>query len=175
MYGKFSLLTYHNIVSYIMLNQDYQLVRIHHPDAPYARTLPSDVSHARFQAIQAAYDVLTGKMRRRDFPSPMYDVGPRSASSAHKANRTYEHVHRRSHFTHAEWAHSTFESGGDSKEEENSRGYVLILIAVRHQFGFEIFLFIHQFIAVLVTAVDSTSSGRRLAWTPFLNYFGHVR
>lgn len=109
---------------------DYQLVRIHHPDAPYARTLPTDISHARFQAIQAAYDVLTGKMRRRDFPSPMYDASP----MVHKTNRSYDHMHHRSHFTHAEWAHSSFESGAASKEDDNSRVFALIMTGVRRCF-----------------------------------------
>ncbi|KAA1475232.1 hypothetical protein DENSPDRAFT_414467 [Dentipellis sp. KUC8613] len=36
----------------------YDLVRLHHPDAPAARHLPPDVAHARFHAITSAYDRL---------------------------------------------------------------------------------------------------------------------
>ncbi|CDO77714.1 hypothetical protein BN946_scf184969.g65 [Trametes cinnabarina] len=42
---------------------DYDLVRIYHPDSPSARAggVPAETAHARFQAIAAAYAILTGK------------------------------------------------------------------------------------------------------------------
>jgi hypothetical protein len=39
---------------------DYELVRVHHPDSPAARDVPSDVAQARFHSITAAYDALRG-------------------------------------------------------------------------------------------------------------------
>ncbi|TDL26533.1 hypothetical protein BD410DRAFT_524939 [Rickenella mellea] len=36
-----------------------ELVRVHHPDSLNARTLPPRISHARFQAIIAAYGLFT--------------------------------------------------------------------------------------------------------------------
>ncbi|KAI9059223.1 hypothetical protein FKP32DRAFT_1580293 [Trametes sanguinea] len=41
----------------------YDLVRIYHPDSPSARAggIPAETAHARFQAIAAAYAILTGK------------------------------------------------------------------------------------------------------------------
>ncbi|KAH9839424.1 uncharacterized protein C8Q71DRAFT_749446 [Rhodofomes roseus] len=42
----------------------YDLVRIYHPDSAISRAVPPDTAHARFQAISAAYSVLTGKARR---------------------------------------------------------------------------------------------------------------
>ncbi|KAF8584227.1 hypothetical protein K439DRAFT_1389649 [Ramaria rubella] len=39
----------------------YELVRVHHPDCPTARTLPPATSHSRFQAISDAYVILSGK------------------------------------------------------------------------------------------------------------------
>ncbi|KAM5530642.1 hypothetical protein V8D89_011564 [Ganoderma adspersum] len=39
----------------------YELVRMHHPDAPYARDLSPTIRRSRFQAITAAYDTLRGK------------------------------------------------------------------------------------------------------------------
>ncbi|KLO06531.1 hypothetical protein SCHPADRAFT_687688 [Schizopora paradoxa] len=41
----------------------YDLVRTYHPDSPHCRSLPRNVCHARFQAITAAHDALTGKTR----------------------------------------------------------------------------------------------------------------
>lgn len=42
---------------------DYDLVRIYHPDSPTSRSVPPETAHARFQAISAAYAVLSGKPR----------------------------------------------------------------------------------------------------------------
>ncbi|KAF8512334.1 hypothetical protein JB92DRAFT_2812684 [Gautieria morchelliformis] len=39
----------------------YELVRIHHPDCPTARSLPPSTSHSHFQAISDAYGILSGK------------------------------------------------------------------------------------------------------------------
>ncbi|CCM05698.1 uncharacterized protein FIBRA_07930 [Fibroporia radiculosa] len=40
---------------------DYDLVRIYHPDSPVSRAVPPETAHSRFQAISAAYAVLSGK------------------------------------------------------------------------------------------------------------------
>ncbi|KZT72164.1 hypothetical protein DAEQUDRAFT_755351 [Daedalea quercina L-15889] len=42
----------------------YDLVRIYHPDSAISRAVPPETAHARFQAISAAYAVLTGKTKR---------------------------------------------------------------------------------------------------------------
>ena len=42
------------------LSPDYDLVRIYHPDSAISRAVPPETAHARFQAISAAYSVLTG-------------------------------------------------------------------------------------------------------------------
>nr|VWP01883.1 Polygalacturonase (PG) (EC (Pectinase) [Ganoderma boninense] len=42
-------------------SEDYELVRVHHPDAPYGRDLSPAIRRSRFQAITAAYDTLRGK------------------------------------------------------------------------------------------------------------------
>ncbi|TBU24317.1 hypothetical protein BD311DRAFT_766718 [Dichomitus squalens] len=39
----------------------YDLVRVHHPDAPCVRDLSPAIRRSRFQAITAAYDILRGK------------------------------------------------------------------------------------------------------------------
>ncbi|CCM05592.1 uncharacterized protein FIBRA_07820 [Fibroporia radiculosa] len=41
--------------------QDYELVRVHHPDSPHCRHLSPTERHARFQRITAAYDILRGR------------------------------------------------------------------------------------------------------------------
>ncbi|KAH9935574.1 uncharacterized protein B0H18DRAFT_417082 [Fomitopsis serialis] len=42
----------------------YDLVRIYHPDSAISRAVPPETAHARFQAISAAYSVLSGKANR---------------------------------------------------------------------------------------------------------------
>ena len=44
---------------------DYELVREHHPDSAHAQHVPPSERHSRFQAITAAYEMLTGKHRPR--------------------------------------------------------------------------------------------------------------
>lgn len=46
---------------------DFDLVRLYHPDKA-GLSIPSDVAHARFQAITAAYDILRGKKPAADDP-----------------------------------------------------------------------------------------------------------
>jgi hypothetical protein len=45
---------------------DFDLVRLHHPDSSHIRTrsppLSPDIAHARFRAIKAAYDFLSGRL-----------------------------------------------------------------------------------------------------------------
>ena len=43
--------------------EDYDLVRIYHPDSPSARAggISAETAHARFQAISSAYAILSGK------------------------------------------------------------------------------------------------------------------
>lgn len=59
---------------------DFDLVRLHHPDSSHIRTssppLPTDVVHARFRAIKAAYDFLSGKSRS---PHPNARPHPRAS------------------------------------------------------------------------------------------------
>ncbi|KAH9930199.1 uncharacterized protein B0H18DRAFT_849909, partial [Fomitopsis serialis] len=41
----------------------YDLVRVHHPDSPFSRDVPSQERHVRFQTITKAYDILRGVAR----------------------------------------------------------------------------------------------------------------
>ncbi|KAG8213978.1 hypothetical protein J3R82DRAFT_10728 [Butyriboletus roseoflavus] len=43
------------------LSNDYDLVRIYHPDSPVGRKYPAEMAQARFQSISTAYDVMRGK------------------------------------------------------------------------------------------------------------------
>ena len=65
---------------------DYDLVRIYHPDSPVARAggVPPETAHARFQAISAAYAVLTGKKTATSF-----DGGEAGESLTGKARASY--------------------------------------------------------------------------------------
>ena len=74
------------------MSEDYELVRVHHPDAPHGRDLSPAVRRSRFQAITAAYDVLRGKKSA----ASMYGPGDiyrqeierrRRARAAHEASR----------------------------------------------------------------------------------------
>ena len=40
------------------MTSDLELVRMHHPDSPHTRDIPSPLAQSRFQSIAAAYDLL---------------------------------------------------------------------------------------------------------------------
>ncbi|KAM5535122.1 hypothetical protein V8D89_011208 [Ganoderma adspersum] len=64
----------------------YDLVRIYHPDSPVARAggVSPETAHARFQAISAAYAVLTGKK-----PATSFDDGEAGEGFTGKARASY--------------------------------------------------------------------------------------
>jgi hypothetical protein len=47
---------------------DYELVRLHHPDAPACRHISAAERHARFQSIGTAYDSLRGRSSNSSDP-----------------------------------------------------------------------------------------------------------
>ena len=55
----FQILTFSSVV----FLEDYELVRVHHPDSPHSRAsdLPKRIRDERFSAIKDAHDILTGK------------------------------------------------------------------------------------------------------------------
>ena len=104
---------------------DYQLVRLHHPDTPHARRLPSHISRARFQAIQSAHDALTGKSRRANNPFSMHTAHTKG-NKVHTHGRTY-----RPHNVDAEWARAAEESEEHATDRQKDQIITLGVIAVR--------------------------------------------
>ncbi|THH08434.1 hypothetical protein EW145_g2720 [Phellinidium pouzarii] len=109
---------------------DYELVRIHHPDAPDARNVPSHVSHARFQAIKAAHDVLTGKTLRRDFPAPTYTPSSSASGSTSHPYGSHRSGYR-AHNAHAEWVNSEWaRAAGEAERRADDRWKDRTIMAV---------------------------------------------
>ncbi|KAJ7065458.1 hypothetical protein C8F01DRAFT_1125675 [Mycena amicta] len=92
-----------------------ELVKLHHPDSPSCRDLPSDERHRRFQLVGAAYDALRGKPRT-GFPerdrTTWEEIDRRKRAqarhrSAHQHSRRgaeYSYAHsRRAEYAYAEW------------------------------------------------------------------------
>ena len=100
---------------------DFELVRIHHPDAPHARKLPSRISHARFQAIKAAHDVLTGKTRRVDFGQGPSSSGPSTYASRSRMRPEYYGGRAHRHNGNAEWMHAAGEAEASADDRWKDR------------------------------------------------------
>ena len=64
--------------------QDYELVKVHHPDSPLCHDVPPTIRHARFQAITNAYDVLKGKHGAHLHDPAMEELERRRRSMAHR-------------------------------------------------------------------------------------------
>jgi hypothetical protein len=67
------------------MTSDLELVRVHHPDSPQTRDIPSSLAQSRFQSIAAAYDLLRNlhlskpAMHREDDDLYMAEVNRRKA------------------------------------------------------------------------------------------------
>ncbi|KAI5117333.1 hypothetical protein M0805_001938 [Coniferiporia weirii] len=138
----------------------YELVRMHHPDAPHARNIPAHVSHARFQAIKAAHDVLTGKMLRRDFPS-LHSPSGSSYPPPSWGNKSYAHgKHRngyRSHNVHAEWAQAANEAEESADDRWKDRTIMAIGLGI---IGLTVFPFI---VSSSASSMGHASAAQNLA------------
>ena len=71
------------------MTSDLELVRMHHPDSPHTRDIPSPLAQSRFQSIAAAYDLLRNPhlskpvMHREGDDMYMAEVNRRKAYHAH--------------------------------------------------------------------------------------------
>ncbi|KAI1798385.1 hypothetical protein LXA43DRAFT_876187 [Ganoderma leucocontextum] len=79
----------------------YELVRIHHPDAPYGRDLSPAIRRSRFQAITAAYDTLRGKTGSG--PDGPVDIYREEILRRKRAWAAHEESRRRSGYSGPEW------------------------------------------------------------------------
>lgn len=73
-------------------SSDFDLVRLYHPDK-IGESTPSDLAHARFQAITAAYDIL-----RKKNSAPRDPLGPSSSASptaGYQTTATYRAMRKR--------------------------------------------------------------------------------
>ncbi|KAI0746567.1 hypothetical protein C8Q80DRAFT_1175944 [Daedaleopsis nitida] len=70
----------------------YELVRVHHPDAPGARDLSPTLRRSRFQAITAAYDSLRGRT-----PGGGRDIYREELARRRRARAAYEAKLNREH------------------------------------------------------------------------------
>lgn len=110
---------------------DYELVRIHHPDVPHARKLPPRVSHARFQAIKAAHDVLTGKTRRVDFGQGPSTSGPPRYGGRTRARPEFHGGYSHAHNGNAEWMDAAGEAEASADDRWKDRILMGIGVGVR--------------------------------------------
>lgn len=76
------------------LSQDYELVRIHHPDSIHGRSISPRLRHARFQCITAAYDALRGKRAHAN-------VDPYTEEILRRKRAYYAHYGHRPRAEHA--------------------------------------------------------------------------
>ena len=120
----------------VVIWEDYELVRVHHPDSPHSRTsdLPKRIRDERFSAITDAYDVLTGKKpgnpSRWNSPDSGRDWEFRSELERRRHRRTpcgpQTHPYSQSHCGHQ---HYTPQNNGPMTPEDRRRDNVLICVA----------------------------------------------
>lgn len=100
----------------------YDLVRHHHPDSQHARSLPPAEAHARFQAINSAYDFLRGRasshLPGRTTWGPNAHAEPNFDPYLHElARRRRAYYASRGGASETRWG----EGFGASKEERDSQ------------------------------------------------------
>jgi hypothetical protein len=101
---------------------DYELVRIHHPDAPACRHVPPAERHTRFQSLSTAYDTLRGRRTSSPVGSDAYE-----AELARRRRRShYTHAHTHAHFHghgHRDWRAWSFDLPGDNDRHGQGRAW----------------------------------------------------
>ena len=113
MYAPLPSLSTPDSQSMLWYKEDYDLVKIHHPDSAHCRHLDPSIRHARFQSIRSAYDYLMGKGYTS---SGSYD----SAFSELDRIRRAQEAHRRARRRAAEFAARTehaIEEGSEAGRE----------------------------------------------------------
>jgi len=115
--------------------EDYELVRVHHPDSFHSRAsdLPKRIRDERFSAIKDAYDVLAGKKpghpSQWNGPNSGRDWELRSELERRRYRRTswgpHAHAYSQSHYTHQD----TPPDSGSMTAKDRQRDNILICVA----------------------------------------------
>ena len=110
--------------------EDYDLVKIHHPDSAHCRHLDPSTRHARFQSIRSAYDYLMGKGYTS---SGSYDP---AFSELDRIRRAQE-AHRRARRRAAEFADGfgkkrEWEASPDDRAKDRMIFFVGVLVSTQH-------------------------------------------
>ena len=124
-------------------SEDYELVRVHHPDSLHSRTsdLPKRIRDERFGAIKDAYDILTGKRpghaSRWNSPYSGRDWELRNELEHRRHRRANSwgpqaHTYSQSHYTHQ---HAPPDNGPVTPEDRR-RDNILICVAFLVRTGF---------------------------------------
>ena len=117
-------------------SQDYELVRVHHPDSLHSRTsdLPKRIRDERFGAIKDAYDILTGKRpsHASQWNSPYsgrdWELRNELERRRHRRANSWgpqAHTYSQSHYAHR---HAPPDNGPVTPEDRR-RDNILICIA----------------------------------------------
>ena len=92
--------------------EDYELVRVHHPDSPFDHHLSSQERRSRFQAITSAYDTLRGK--RGSGTNSTVDVYRQELERRRRARAAYEQT-RNSGFAYEHAGRSEWTASADDR------------------------------------------------------------
>ncbi|KAI0764751.1 hypothetical protein C8Q74DRAFT_1283706 [Fomes fomentarius] len=92
----------------------YELVRVHHPDAPNGYNLSPEVRRSRFQAITAAYDTLRGKWSGGSSNSAD-DIYRQELDRRRRARAAYEASLGRGTFSYEQTPGKTWEASADDR------------------------------------------------------------
>jgi len=116
-------------------SEDYELVRVHHPDSAHSRAsdLPKRIRDERFSAIKDAYDVLAGKRpghpSRWNSPNSGRDWELRSELERRRHRRTswgpQANAYSQSYYTHQD----TPPDSGPMTPKDRQRDNILICVA----------------------------------------------
>ena len=121
--------------SSVVFSEDYELVRVHHPDSPNSRAsdLPKRIRDERFSSIKDAHDILTGKRPGHPSQWNSSDCGRDWELRNELERRRHRgaswepqaHAYSRSHYTRQHAPHSD----GPVTLKDRRRDNILICVA----------------------------------------------
>lgn len=120
------------LISVVTCLEDYELVRVHHPDSPQCRDLPANVRRARFQSISHAYDVLRGKQTQHRTRDPVWEELERRRRYSRRADTAFHHGAFDYQYTYSNATKKDFGATGDDRWKDRVIIFVGLVVCVCH-------------------------------------------
>ncbi len=128
-------------------SEDYELVRVHHPDSPNGHNLSPELRRSRFQAITAAYDTLRGKWSGGSGSNGADDIYRQELDRRRRARAAYEASLGRGTFSYEQTPGKAWEASADDRWKDRIILFIGIMVRVSLSCCFNITCLTRRFVS----------------------------